>query len=440
MLGQLGQISVNVADNLMVGVLGKIPLAGISLALSLYIVFFISILGIGMALQPLVSEADGAGDSATVSRSFKHSLLINLLAAIFSIVLVEWSLPFIHLLGQDPTVVQEAIPYLRINMYSLIPFMVFYSFRGLSEGLSETRPPVIAMLIGNVVNICANYVLIFGHFGAPVMGLEGAAIGTFIARTVMTFSLILILWKWNKVTSLGTRIWDHVKAMRLDSYSWKVVKSLMAIGLPTSFQMLFEIGAFAGAALMMGVIGPDEQAAHQVTINVVSATFMICMGLSTAATIRVGKSLGQADYLSMKKSGRSAIYQAVLFMGVTGLLFMLLRFWIPTLYISDESVIGISAVLLSVAALFQLSDGIQVVAIGALRGMQDIKVPTLITFISYLCIALPFSYLAAFKYDMGYIGVWLGLLIGLTVSAILNTWRFNHQISKYLSRGRSETE
>jgi multidrug resistance protein, MATE family len=421
-IGQLGQISVNLIDNVMVGQLGTVPLGSISLAISIFIIFFVVGMGLSVALQPLVAEADARGEAQICSFSFKHSFLINTIFSLISIALVEIGIELIHSLGQNPEVVHGAIPYLRISMYSLIPFMWFQAFKGLSEGLSETRAPMIAMVIGNAANIILNYMLIFGHWGAPDMGLKGAAYATFISRVLMFFLLILLMRYWKKDSA--KRLWDYILNVDPWHYSMEYFRKVLRLGIPSSLQMLFEVGAFAAAAIMMGMLGPIEQAAHQITITAVSTTFMICLGISVAATVRVGNALGKDDKKGMRNAGAVALLQVVLFMSVTAISIALLRFVIPTWFIDDEAVIEIAAILLVVSAVFQISDGLQVAAIGALRGMQDIWWPTMITFFAYSVVGIPFSYFAAFHWGLDYVGIWLGLLLGLSLSAILNTWRF----------------
>lgn len=411
----------------MVGSLGAVALAAVSLGISIFIIFLVVGMGISMALQPLVAEADGMGDSQGASYSFKHSLIVNLIFALISLALIELVIPLLHHLGQDPQVVQEAIPYLRICSWSMIPMMIFQAFRGLSEGLSVTTAPMIAILSGNLMNVFVNYLLIYGNWGAPQLGVEGAAYGTFVGRFTMMALLVLFMRYWPVKDSQS--LWSYIQQIDPTKYSKWFFKKVLRLGIPSSLQMLFEVGAFAAAALMMGVIGAKEQAAHQITINAVSATFMVCVGISVAATVRVGNAMGRGDRPGIRRAGFAAIIQVILFMICAAFIIWAMRYIIPELYIDDREVIEVAAGLFLVAAIFQISDGIQVAAIGALRGMQDIWWPTIITFFAYLCIGLPFSWVSAFNFEMGYWGVWIGLLIGLTLSAILNTVRF-HRLTK----------
>jgi len=415
--GQLGQISVHVADNIMVGSLGYVELAGVSLALAIFGLFYVVGIGLSLALPPLVAEAHGKNESSLVSSCFKHSMVINILYALGAIVLLEMVAPLLNHLGQEQVVVDQALPYLRICVYSLLPFMILQAFKSFSEGMSETLPPMIAILSGNVLNIFLNYVLIFGKFGAPAMGVEGAALGTLISRIVMVVILIGLLLKWKD-------LWSYLGTLKIWSYSSSAFKKVLALGVPTSLQMLFEVFMFAGSTVLMGKIGGQFLAAHQIVLNMISIPFMVCIGLSVSATIRVGHQMGAGDNNAIKIAGYTPVIMAAFFMLLSALLFVVARNFLPTIYIQDAQVISIAATLLLVASVFQIVDGVQVTALGALRGLQDVKVPTMITLISYLIIGLPICYIAAFPLGMGPTGIWIGLLVGLSTSALLNIWRF----------------
>ena len=417
MTGQVGQIMVNLADNIMVGRLGPVPLAAVSLSIAIFVMLFVVGMGISFALPPLVSEADGAEDHSGIPQYFKHSLIINLTYAVICVVLIELFIPYMHILGQDPEVVAMAQPYLVISAWSMIPMMLFQTFKGHSEGLSHTVQPMIAMLVGNVVNVIANYMLIFGEWGAPAMGVEGAAIGTLISRFVMVIVVVYLLYK-NK------KLWYHIKVANFKKYKRNLFRKVLSLGIPSSLQMFFEVSAFASASILMGMLSANAQAAHQISINLASTTFMICAGIGMASTIRVGNKLGERNDIGMKKAGISSILLVTMFMTFTGFFFFIFREQLPLIYMNNTEVVSIASILLIMAAIFQIPDGVQVVALGALRGLQDVKMPTIITFISYWLIGIPASYILAFKMDYGPLGVWIGLVLGLVVSAIWLTLRF----------------
>ncbi len=417
MAGQIGQVMVNFIDNVMVGQLGPTALAAVSLAIAIYISFMVVGMGISFALPPLIAEADGKNEHRRIGRLFKHSLVINITYAIACAIIVEVGLPLLEHLGQDPAVVELAKPYLRISGWSLLPLMLFQTLRCYADGMSETKPAMIASLVGNLFNVLFNYMLIYGKLGAPALGVMGAALGTLFARIIMVVILILILVRWKG-------IWGHIKNANYKIYAFNVFRKVLRIGIPTSMQMFFEVSAFAGAALIMGTLGAVPQAAHQIAINLSAMTFLTCTGFAMAATIRVGNQLGRNDKIGVYKAGMSAIFQVVIFMLTAAFIFVIFRNALPTIYINDPEVIKIASGLLIIAAIFQVSDGVQVVAQGALRGIQDVKIPTAITFMAYWVFGLPISYYSANYMDFGPTGVWMGLVIGLTISAGLLTYRF----------------
>jgi len=416
-LGQVGQIIVNIADNVMVGRLGAAELAAVSLANAVFISFLVVGMGISFALPPLVAEANGQQDMKRISQHTKHSLLVNLGFALLAIISIELIVPALQFMGQDAEVVVFAQPYLRISAYTMIPFMIFQTFRCYADGRSETLPAMIAMLLANVINIAANYVLIYGKFGAPALGVRGAAIGTMIARICMVIFLLLIVRYWKT-------LWKEVAAMNFRVYQkpafWKILK----LGIPTSLQGFFEVSAFGLAAIFAGMIHKEAQAAHQIAINLAAISFLICTGIAMAATIRVGNHFGELNKTRIRTIGVSAILQVAFFMALTSITYISLRYFLPSLYIQNQEVIDIAAGLLIMASIFQIPDGIQVTAIGALRGMQDVNVPTVITFVAYYLMALPIAYLLAFRFNMGALGIWVGLSVGLTISATFMTLRF----------------
>lgn len=417
MAGQLGQIAVNLADNIMVGRLGAASLAAVSLAHAIFVVFIVIGFGLSYALPPLVSEADGGGKSGHISKYFKHSLIINMVFAVFTVGALYAFNHWIQHLDQDPEVARLAQPYLLISGFSMLPLMAFQTLRTYADGLSNTKPAMIAIIAGNLINIALNYLLIFGKMGFPAMGVEGAALGSLIARVAMLCILLGILYNYKN-------LWLHIASSNFFSFSKIYYRKLLGIGIPSVLQGLFEISAFSGAALIMGMISKEAQAAHQIAISLASMTFLICTGLAMAATIQVGKAYGEKQWEKMQNVGMSNILLIMLFMSATTIGFLITRHILPTIYIDDPMVVGISSTLLIYAAIFQIPDGIQVTALGALRGIQDVKTPTVITFIAYWLVGIPISYCSVKYWNMGPEGVWIGLIIGLVISASLQTYRF----------------
>ena len=415
--GQVGQVLVSVSDNIMVGRLGTVELAAISLAIAIFSIFFVVGLGLSFALPPLVAEAYGKKDPEGISRSLANSQYINLTYSILVLLLTEIAYPLMYHLGQEPEVVELAIPYLRLSVISILPFMIFQGFRSLSDGMGNTKVSMQALLIGNALNILLNYLLIFGKLGFPAMGVMGAGLSSLISRTVMLMIWMGLIWKKPEFRS-------PVVHLLRNQWDWPLLKKLFGLGAVTSLQFLFEVGLFSASTVMMGMIGEVPQAAHQIALNLVTVTFMVTTGFALAATVKVGQLLGSGDGEEIGKAGFSAIGLSAVFMFLAGILILLTRHFLPYLYIDEVEVVELAAQLLIFAAIFQISDGVQVSALGALRGLQDVRIPALYTFIAYQLVGVPLAWILAFFLGFGPSGIWIGLVAGLTFSAVLNTLRF----------------
>ena len=424
MLSQLGHITVGVADSLMVGQLGAVPLAASSLANSIFAIVITFGIGISYGITPLVAAADGERDPLKIRYYFKHGLILNIAAGILLFILIS-SLSFtLYHMGQDEEVARQAIPYLGIITFSLVPFMFFQTYRQFAEGLSNTKQAMYVTLVANLVNIVLNYLLIFGKFGFPAMGLIGAGYATLISRILMAILMGLYIGYSKDFKDYDLKFkWVFEKL-----YFNRILK----IGLPSAIQFMFEVGAFVMAAIMVGWLGAKALAAHQIAINLATISYMTATGISAAATIRVGNQLGRRDIPTLRAAGFTSFIMAAFFMAFCASVFLIGHKFFPTLYIDDTEVIQLAASLIIVVSLFQLSDGIQVVGLGALRGMADVKIPTYVTFLAYWIIGLPVGYFFGFTLEYGAIGVWYGLLIGLTITAVLLVFRFNYITKKLL--------
>jgi len=433
-MGMLGHTFVQFADNIMVGQLGTAELAAVSLGNSF--VFIAMSLGIGFstAITPLVAEADGAGNQTDGKSALKHGLVLCTVLglALFGIILL--AKPLMYLMEQPPEVVELAIPYLDLVAFSLVPLIIFQAFKQFSEGLSQTKYPMYATILANVVNIVLNYLLIFGSFGFPEMGIVGAAIGTLASRFVM----VAYLWYWLKRRE---KFRFYVTGFNFRKIERKVMDKIISLGFPSALQMFFEVAIFTSAIWLSGVLGKNAQAANQIALNLSSMTFMFGMGLGVAAMIRVGIQKGLRNFKELRRIAKSIFLLTFLLEIVFAALFLLGRHWFPSLYLDvddvsnmadNTEVITLAGELLLVAAFFQISDGIQVVVLGALRGLQDVKIPTLITFVAYWGVGFPVMYYLGLKTDLESTGIWFGLLAGLTASAILLYIRFNYLTNKLI--------
>ena len=428
MLSHLGHIAVGVADSMMVGQLGAVPLAAVSLANSIFVLALMFGIGISYGLTPLVASADGKGQTERIARLLKHSLLINIIFGLALFGVVVLTIPFLYKLDQPPEVVRLATPYLWVVGASMLPFMFFQGYKQLIEGLGHTRQAMVITLIANFVNVGLNYVLIFGKLGFPQMGLVGAGWATLISRIFMALFMTVFFYK----SALFRAYQKTTKGFKK-----KISRKLLSLGVPMGFQYIFEVGAFSGAAIMIGWIGANALAAHQIAINLASISYMVASGFAAAATVRVGNQLGQGYISAMRSAGFISFGLVMIMMLGFAICFMAGQHFFPSLYVRNEEVIEIAASLLVIAAFFQLSDGIQVVGLGTLRALEDVKIPTLITLIAYWVIGLPGGYILAFHFNLGVKGIWWSLFAGLTTAAILLSFRFWKLSKRLLERNTS---
>ncbi|WP_235689723.1 MATE family efflux transporter [Fulvivirga lutea] len=426
MLSQLGHMMVNVADSVMVGHLGAVPLAGASLANVIFHLLLMFGIGVSYAITPLVAAADGEGNVSKSAVYLKHAIIINLITGLILFAIVAIAGPGLKYLDQPMEVVDMALPYLNIVTLSLVPLMIFQTFRQFAEGLSDTKMAMIIVIGSNLLNVILNYILIYGKLGFDAYGLIGAGYASFIARIILASWMVLYVYH-------GKKYQPFRLGFKLGNYSKNIFRNMLGLGLPAGIQFIFEVGAFGFAVIMIGWIGTEALAAHQIAINMAAISYMMASGLSAAATVRIGNQLGLKDIPTLRAAAFTLYGMVILFMGICATVFIVGRFYLPSLYIEDTAVIELAAGLLIIAGFFQISDGIQVLSLGALRGLADVKIPTAMTFIAYWVLGLPIGYLLAFHYQMGASGVWYGLLIGLSIVAITLFWRFNHLTKKMLT-------
>ena len=420
-LSQLGHVLVGVCDSVMVGQLGKLPLDAVGMGVSVTTLLLVLGLGISMGAVPRVAAANGRGDEEALGGLLVGTVWLNTLMGVLLAglsKLLPWALPHLR---QAPEVVALAAPWVRVVGLSLLPLMVFQGFREWAEGLGLTRQAMQLSILGNVLNALLCYALIFGHFGAPRLGLMGAAWATLAARILMAVLMAQFVLRA-----------DALRTRRPAAAAWlrpglAELRGQLALGLPIGLQMMLEVGAFSLSYLMIGWIGVTPQAAHQIAINVASVTYMAATGIAAAATIRVGNLRGSGHLAEARQAGFAAYWLAFSFMGAMGLLLLAFRQFIPPLYNDDPAVVAQAMTLLAIAAAFQVSDGLQVVGLGALRGLEDVKVPSVAALLAYWGLALPLGYGLGFGLKLGAPGVWLGLLTGLTVVAGVLLLRFRRE-------------
>ena len=425
-LGMLGHTFVGFIDNIMVGQLGTAELAAVSLGNSFMFVAMSIGIGFSTAITPLVAEADAAKNISLVKSSYKHGLILCSVLGILLFLVLFFSKPILHSMQQPDEVVALTLPYLDLVAFSLIPLIIFQGIKQFSDGLSLTKYPMYATLWANIVNIFFNYVLIFGKLGFPEMGIVGAAYGTLISRIVMVAYLWYILRK-NK------RSRKYLKDIKILFVENAMFKKIISLGTLTAMQMFFEVAIFTTAVWLSGLLGKNPQAANQIALNLSSMTFMIAMGLSVTATIRVGNQKGLKSYEELQRIAKSIFLMGIMFASIFAFLFLVLNDVLPAFYLDlkdvdnyldNQEVVAIASKLLLVAALFQISDSAQIVFLGALRGLQDVKIPTLLTFTAYWIIGFPTSYFLGKETFYGSTGIWIGLLVGLASASIFLYLRF----------------
>lgn len=418
MLSQLGHVLVGTADSMMVGQTGATALAGASLGNVIFYVLMTFGIGISYGSTPLIANADGEGNKKRVGSILKNSLLINTITGLGLFLLVTVSSDLLWFMNQPEEVVILAIPYLKIITFSLIPLMIFQTFRQFLEGLSITRQVMYISIFTNLLNVFLNWILIFGKWGFEPMGLNGAGWASLIAR----FAMALLVFLYFVFSSRFEEYRKQFKEAIIEKFR---IRRILKIGLPTATQYMIEVGAFGSAVIMMGWIGTKMIAAHQIAINLAAITYMMASGMAAAAAIRAGNQLGRKNIPNLRRAVHTLLYMVVAFMFVNACLFVVFRNVLPTFYVDELEVIKQASILLIMAALFQLSDGVQVVCIGALRGIEDTVVPTYYIFLAYALIGLPVGYVLGFVFNLGGIGIWIGLSLGLTLVAVLLLIRFN---------------
>ena len=435
-VGLIGHTMVQLIDNIMVGQLGTAELAAVSLGNSFVFIAMSLGLGFSTAITPLVAEADGQQDVNRSQKLFLNSLILCLVLGALLSIGVWLAKPLLYAMGQPKEVVVLAFPYLFWVSLSLFPLVTFQAFKQFLDGLSQTRPSMYATLTGNLVNVVLNYFLIFGVWIFPEMGVEGAAIGTIASRFTMVLFILIYMTR-------DVRFRSYLQKLRWSRFELRIIQRITQLGLPSALQMFFEVGFFTAAIWMSGILGKNPQAANQIVLNLSSITYMVAMGLGVAAMIRVGNQLGKRDYIELRRVALSLFLLIFLLDALFCLIFLTGNEWLPWIYLDTDNaadlenvfeVVQLSAMLLIISGFFQISDGLQAVVLGALRGLQDVNIPAGLVFLAYMLFGLPISIYLGLILDWGVTGIWIGLLSGLTASAILLLWRFQYLTKKLIGQ------
>ena len=422
-IGMIGHTLVGFVDNAMVGQLGTSELAAISLGNSF--VFLAMSFGIGFstAITPLIAESDALKDNNKTKSILSNGIIICSILGFILTILVLISKPIIYYMGQPEIVVTLAYPYITLVAISLFPLIIFQSFKQFSDGLSFTKIAMISTVIANIINVVLNYILIYGKFGFPRLELVGAGIGTLISRFIMVIIIIYLIKSNPKINQYIDKLFNL-------KYSSKIINKIVNLGYPSALQMMFEVGFFISGIWVCGIIGVNHQAANQIALNLSSLTFMVALGLSVAATIRIGNQKGLSDYINLKRIAISIFLITILIEIIFAMVFIIFSDLLPWLYLDNNEsfdvleTVSIASKLLIIVALFQIFDGIQIVAQGALRGIQDVKIPSVICFLSYVVLGVPIMIYLGLYTDLKATGVWIGFLVGLLIASILLSIRF----------------
>ncbi len=425
-VSQVGHIVTGMVDNIFLGHLGAISntaQAAGGLANQLYVILLVFSIGVSYVLTPQVSQAQVDGDELKKASLFKHGLVVNVGLSFILFGILFLAAPLLHYMQQPDDVVAMADPFFKVLIFSIIPVSLFFVCKQYLEGLENTTIAMFISIGGNLLNIVLNYCLIYGKFGLPVMGYMGSCWATFIARCLMGVGFLYLIYRSKKFKTVYSN-WSKVKVQ------WKEIKTLFVSGLNSGFQFAFEVSAFVVCALMIGSFGKIQFDAHTVAIGLASFTYMFGSGIGGASTIRVGGYVAKMDKENTKLAIKASFSLVWIVMGLMCLLFFALKHVLILPFSVDTEVLQLASQLLIIAAIFQLFDGMQVVALSILRGLNDYKIPTLVTLVAYWVVAIPLSYIMAFTFDLKAIGVWIALCVSLVLVAVALFWRIKYLQAK----------
>lgn len=425
---QLAHQSLGFIDTVMAGNLSARDLGAVAIGRSLYMPLFVFVLGVLLAVNPIVAQYRGAREFVKIGKTVRQGLWLSQLIALPAFFLVR----NLHWVMQQMNVAPEVIPvtrgYLDAISWSLPAAFAYLVLRFFNEGVSLTKPNMYFTLMAIPLNILGNYILMYGRWGFPKLGAVGTGWATTFVWWMMLLGMVL-LTAFSKIY----RQFSIYRALRWPQ--WEYIKEILHVGVPNGVSVTFEVSMFAITALIVGTLGVNPIAAHQIAINFASITFMIPLGLSIATTSRVGFAIGKKDYREAKIAGKAGMVIAVLFMSCAALVMFAAPEWIARIYTNDRAVIEIAVQLIFLAAIFQISDGLQISGVGALRGMKDTKIPMFFNMIAYWIVGLPLGYYLGIILGFGASGLWAGWIGALSFTAIAHPLRFFRLIRKFRQSG-----
>lgn len=422
---QVGMMAMGVVDTIMVGHISARALAAVALGNLYFFGLAVFAMGTLMVLDPVVAQAFGAGDRAAVGRAVQRGVLLAALLTIPVALLLTLAAPVFNLARQPAEVVPLAASYAVVTAPGVFPFLLFVVFRQSLQSMGRTAPIVAAIVGANLVNAALNWVLIYGYLGFPALGVVGSAWATSISRALLAAGL----WVGAR-RELGPLLWP----LRPGIWQWEPLSRMLRLGMPIGAQHVLEFGAFALVALMMGWIGMREMAGHQIAINLAALTFMVPLGVGDAGSVLVGQAVGRGDPEGTRGAARAALACGVTFMSLTAAIFLAFPEPLARLYSRDLDVVRVAATLIPIAGVFQVFDGLQVVAAGILRGLGDTRVPMLVNLLGYWLIGIPVSVYLGFGTGLGPVGLWWGLVLGLALVGASLLLRVRARLARRQSR------
>ncbi|MCB0557448.1 MAG: MATE family efflux transporter [Lewinellaceae bacterium] len=417
-LGNLSQIALGIIDSAMVGAIHSSQLAAASFVNNIITIPLIVGIGLTMAISPLVANAQGEGDADKPLRILYNGMWIVGLVSLFMALVLHFGVDMVYKMGQDRIVADLSGPYLRWMAWGMIPMSLFMAMKQFADGLGEPRLPMYLAVLSIPINVLVNYAFIFGKWGAPRMELEGAGVGTLVSRVVIMIGIGILIFKGKGFAPYRLHLKEQLQ-FRADR-----MQDVFRIGIPSSLQYGMESASFAVSGIMSGWLGYVQQAAHQIALGLASVTFMVSLGISVAGSIRVAYAYGRREWRQARQIGITTLAMAGAYGLACALLFIAGRHQLPLLFNDEAPVLAYAAMLMLVAAVFQISDSVQAVGVGLLRGIQDVRIPTVFVGLAYWGIGIPAGYGLAFLAGWDIAGIWVGFVLGLSASAVLLTFRF----------------